>query len=62
MKHAAWICLKDLRHNTTYDLARVSGDVGWHFDGPNSIITEVPFEGELQVGFRSWTGTTILMT
>ena len=41
-----------LRHNRTYDLAVVSGDVGWHFDGPNSIITEVPFGGELQVGFR----------
>jgi hypothetical protein len=40
-----------LRHNTTYDLARVSGDVGWHFDGPNSVVTEVPYEGEMQVGF-----------
>jgi len=43
--------VEGLRHNTTYDLAVVSGDVGWHFDGPNSIITEVPFGGELQVGF-----------
>ena len=43
--------VEGLRHNTTYDLALVSGDTGWHFNGSNSIITEVPFEGELQVGF-----------
>lgn len=40
-----------LSHNTTYDLADLSGDLGWHFDGPNSIITEVPFDGELWIGY-----------
>ncbi|MFN2281564.1 MAG: LysM peptidoglycan-binding domain-containing protein, partial [Anaerolineales bacterium] len=40
-----------LRHNTTYDLAVVSGDPAWQFDGPNSIVSEVPFEGELQLGY-----------
>ena len=43
--------VEGLRHNTTYDLAVVSGDPGWHFDGPNSIVAEVPFEGQLQLGF-----------
>jgi len=43
--------VEGLRHNTTYDLAEVSGDVGWHFDGDNSVIAEVPYEGELRVAF-----------
>ena len=41
-----------LRHNTTYNLAEVSGDVAWHFTGSNSLVTEVPYGGELHVGFR----------
>ena len=40
-----------LSHNRTYDLATLSGDFGWHFNGPNSIITEVPYEGELWMGY-----------
>ncbi len=40
-----------LKDNWTYDLAYLSGDLGWHFDGPNSIITEVPFDGELWMGY-----------
>lgn len=42
---------KGLSHNTTYNLALVSGDSGWHFDGSNSIVAEVPFEGQLQLGY-----------
>ncbi len=45
-----WIWSDGLSHNTTYDLAVFSGDLGWHFDGfTNSIVTEVPFDGQLVV-------------
>jgi LysM repeat protein len=40
-----------LQHNNTYNLAELSGDVAWHFDGSNSIIAEVPFEGEMWLGY-----------
>jgi hypothetical protein len=43
--------VEGLRHNTTYDLAVVSGDPVWNFTGSNSVVAEVPFEGQLQLGY-----------
>jgi hypothetical protein len=40
-----------LSHNSTYNLAEVAGDRSWHFDGPNSVVTDVPLGGQLRVGF-----------
>lgn len=43
--------VEGLSHNTTYNLATASGDPGWHFTGSNSIVAEVPYEGQLQLGY-----------
>jgi len=43
--------VEGLEDFTNYDLAIVSGDAGWHFDGSNSLIVDVPFEGQLQLGY-----------
>ncbi len=43
--------VEGLSHNTTYNLAVVSGDDGWNFSDSNSIVAEVPFEGQLQLGY-----------
>ena len=43
--------VEGLSHNTTYNLAAVSGDYGWHFTGSNSIVAEIPFGGQLQLGY-----------
>ncbi|TFG38934.1 MAG: LysM domain-containing protein, partial [Candidatus Aminicenantes bacterium] len=43
--------VEGLRHNTTYDLAVLTGDIGWHFNSPNSVITEIPAGGTMRVGF-----------
>ncbi len=40
-----------LRHNTFYDLAELAGDRAWNFDGPNSVVTDIPMGGTLRVGF-----------
>jgi len=40
-----------LSHDTTYNLAEAAADEGWHFDGPNSVVTDVPLGATVRVGF-----------